>query len=477
MQHLSSASDVYHDALSQPRPPFPLSHDEQFTLAAAYLASLHPLQPCHVTDEPPGLSQAPEPYAAALPPSSLFDSHVHTCLTALHSSPFVPSLPQPYQHITDVAHRFDPTAQPQLYTASSVRAEAAVDSVKPSWHYPPYTSIDSSADHTLQEQLSDLASSCTAIPYMASPADAAWPVVTSTATSRVVPLSMKALAAADPLSVSPSHYPLTRLDSASHYSTDSASSYQSSASSVQSPLSPRQPTAVTRNRDQSYSGIQRADMDLYSDSVPSSAPLYTAPPPSPVVGSEQPVTILPLPSLVYSAVQSAISAALQASPASAAVPVTSSLSEKRKVVRLDAERRLKHRVIDANRRRRETVLVERFAQLSGQRNESLTRDRVTTLEVACDRYEELTRMVEDMKDRMIHLRERLLTLDSTALDGEQPYVKRKGTDRRRTARKRPDAQQGKLKRQLMQLNLPSQTSAGDTCKTTSTNTSDSTSQS
>ena len=73
----------------------------------------------------------------------------------------------------------------------------------------------------------------------------------------------------------------------------------------------------------------------------------------------------------------------------------------------DSERRYKHRLIDANRRKRETALLERFARLSGQTEERIQRDRVTTLEVACDRYEELVRSVDRMRARLSRMEKRL----------------------------------------------------------------------
>ena len=44
--------------------------------------------------------------------------------------------------------------------------------------------------------------------------------------------------------------------------------------------------------------------------------------------------------------------------------------------------------------------MERFAWLSGQKEERIQRDRVTTLEVACERYEELVGRMERMKAKM-----------------------------------------------------------------------------
>ena len=72
----------------------------------------------------------------------------------------------------------------------------------------------------------------------------------------------------------------------------------------------------------------------------------------------------------------------------------------------DSERRYKHRLIDANRRKRETALLERFARLSGQTAERIQRDRVTTLEVACERYEELVHTVDRMRERLSRMERR-----------------------------------------------------------------------
>ena len=72
----------------------------------------------------------------------------------------------------------------------------------------------------------------------------------------------------------------------------------------------------------------------------------------------------------------------------------------------DSERRYKHRLIDANRRKRETALLERFARLSGQTEERIQRDRVTTLEVACDRYEDLVKTVDRMRARLSQVEKR-----------------------------------------------------------------------
>ena len=458
---LPAGNEAYQDLHSQHHSTCASSYDEQFTLAAAYLASLQPpTQPSHATDERPTQSQTPQ-YGSSSPSSStLFDSHVSTCLAALHSSMFVPSPPQPYQHLAPVpssAHMYDLPSEPQPRTSLPFKYEEAASGASSSWHCPPNMSIESSKNHTLPDRHSSyMAAACVTQPYMHPPLDAASSVAAPS--NGVVSLSIRAQLSIESLSVPPMHYPLTRLESASHCSTDSVLSYQSSPSSAgPSPLSPPMLAAVKHNRNAQHDRNEQASSgqcDGYSTAPP--VVLIAASPPSPAAhDSAQPVNNLRLPSCIYPTVRSVISAALQAaSPSSDAASTVLAGSDKRKGDLLDTERRLKHRVIDANRRRRETILVERFAQLSGQRTEPLARDRVSTLEVACDRYEELTVAVEAMRARMRRMEERLQALDGTAANDNQAGSRGK----RRAARKRADGQSAQPKR-TTPSNLPSHATA------------------
>ena len=470
MQSSSSAS-THNEPLHHSASSYPLSYHDRFTLAAAYLASLQPpTQPSVLTDERPALPGTPDSYPQPASASSLFDSHVHSCLAAFHSSTFVPAPPQRWQ---SAGPAYQLTNQCESYTAAPMKREEAAESRDQSCFYQPYQRMEPSSQLGVQQpqQLADIASLCAAT----LPSDAASSTVSSV--TNVVSLSMQTQPSMERFSVSPSHYPLTRLDSASHCSTDSSSSYQSSLSSVQSPHSPTQPTSVPRSRDprssssSSSTGYQ-ADTGQYGSLCASPlAVALTAPQPSPVPvnGSEPSATSLRLPSFIYPTVHEALSAALQAAAADGGSTVSAAAEKRKGGGVLDTERRLKHRAIDANRRRREMLLVERFATLSGQRNEPLSRDRVTTLEVACDRYEELIRAGEAMRVKMRLMEERLQALGTSAVVGEQPHSKRKAAAGRRTVRQRTDGQADQFKRQPMQ-NCPLPSMAGESdCNTALSN--------
>ena len=77
-----------------------------------------------------------------------------------------------------------------------------------------------------------------------------------------------------------------------------------------------------------------------------------------------------------------------------------------------AWRKKKHREMDAWRRKKETAVVERFAALSGQQEEKVDekRDRVTTLEVACERYAALLDHVKGVEDELRREKERAASL-------------------------------------------------------------------
>ena len=77
-----------------------------------------------------------------------------------------------------------------------------------------------------------------------------------------------------------------------------------------------------------------------------------------------------------------------------------------------AWRKKKHREMDAWRRKKETAVVERFAALSGQQEEKVEekRDRVTTLEVACERYASLIDHVKGVEDELRREKERVASL-------------------------------------------------------------------
>ena len=452
MQPSASASVSYHDLQPSSNPAFPPPYDfEQFSFAAAYLASRHPPQHLsHKDDHRPVRPLSAECCPPSSASSSLFDAHVHSCLAALHPTTVVTSLAQQYQQelaptssssLTSLT-----TSKPHSFPVQPLKHEAAAGVGDPSWHHSLYPPIEASVDGTLQERVGDMAPVYAVRSHVTPPSHATWSMASADG-GGVVSLSMKLEAAAEPLSVSPSHYPLSRLESGSQCSTDSGSSYQSSLSSAHSPLSPPQSSAINFNFDALHGGVSQASGVPHSAySAPPAAVPLTAPPPSPVEVFDQPISSLQLPSFIYPTVKSAVSAALRAvSEPSAAVSTAPSAAEKRKTALLDTERRLKHRVIDANRRRRETILVERFAQLSGQRNEPLTRDRVSTLEVACDRYEELIRIAEAMKARMRCMEERLQALDGKPVASEQLHGKRKAAEGRHTVRKCTDVQHTQIK--------------------------------
>ena len=77
-----------------------------------------------------------------------------------------------------------------------------------------------------------------------------------------------------------------------------------------------------------------------------------------------------------------------------------------------AWRKKKHREMDAWRRKKETAVVERFAALSGQQEEKVEekRDRVTTLEVACERYASLIDHAKAVEDQLRREKERVASL-------------------------------------------------------------------
>ena len=95
---------------------------------------------------------------------------------------------------------------------------------------------------------------------------------------------------------------------------------------------------------------------------------------------------------------------------------TSSSSNARPVLRTAEERsawrKKKHREMDAWRRKKETAVVERFAVLSGQQEEKVEekRDRVTTLEVACERYAALIEHVQAVEEELRREKERVAAL-------------------------------------------------------------------
>ena len=93
--------------------------------------------------------------------------------------------------------------------------------------------------------------------------------------------------------------------------------------------------------------------------------------------------------------------------AAASTSAPSSPPVSRRPAPSQGDRRLKHRQIDAVRRRRELAVLDRFAALSGQREERVHRDRVSTLEVACDRYDALVRNTAALRRRMQRM-ERML---------------------------------------------------------------------
>ena len=77
-----------------------------------------------------------------------------------------------------------------------------------------------------------------------------------------------------------------------------------------------------------------------------------------------------------------------------------------------AWRKKKHREMDAWRRKKETAVVERFAVLSGQQEEKVEekRDRVTTLEVACERFASMIDHVKAVEDQLRTEKERVASL-------------------------------------------------------------------
>jgi len=429
----SSATEVYHDLQPHNHSTFPLSYDEQFTLAAAYLASLHP--PSTHFHRTAQQSQAPQLFPASFTSPSHIEDQVRSRLASLHLSTSAPSLPHSFQqqpYLSSAAHAYYPSGRSDEQLVSTVKHEAAAAMAESPWHYSLHGPVDSNASYTQQQQqhVSDMASVCAAQPHL-TPSDAVTTTVSTAATTSVFTRSAhaQALASVEPLSVSPLHYPLTRLESASQCSTDSHSSYQSSLSSLHSPLSPTQPPAISLSHGESQlSGVFQPAVELYHSysASPSTVP-FAAPPPSPADGSDQPINPLRLPSFIYPVVQSAITAALHAANPPPTVSHTS--AEKRKGAPFDAERRLKHRVIDANRRRRETVLLERFAQLSGQRDEPMTRDRVSTTV------------------RMRDMAQQLQALRGTAVDSERAPTSQKVADGRGSVRKRSKSQFSPSKRQ------------------------------
>ena len=287
-------------------------------------------------------------------------------------------------------------------------------------YYPPCQRIEPNTDLSPQQlllqqhQLADMASRCAASPRVAPVSNTVSSVV-STVTD-IVSLSVQARPCMERFSVSLSHHPLSRLNPASFHNPDSASSYQSSLSSMQSPVSPTHQATVPCYRDSHSSCfVNQADpgQQCHRFASPLAAPRTALQPsPLPVNRSEQSVASLYQPSSIYATMQEATSAAPVA--ANTAVnggsPVSATAAEKRKGGVVDTGRRLKHRVVDANRRQREMVVVERLATLSGQRDEPQSRDRATTLEVACDRYEELTWVVEEMRVKMCSMEEQLQAL-------------------------------------------------------------------
>ena len=91
-------------------------------------------------------------------------------------------------------------------------------------------------------------------------------------------------------------------------------------------------------------------------------------------------------------------------------------SNQRPVLRTAEERsawrKKKHREMDAWRRKKETAVVERFAVLSGQQEEKVEekRDRVTTLEVACERYATLIDHAKAVEEELRREKERVAAL-------------------------------------------------------------------
>ena len=77
-----------------------------------------------------------------------------------------------------------------------------------------------------------------------------------------------------------------------------------------------------------------------------------------------------------------------------------------------AWRKKKHREMDAWRRKKETAVVERFAALSGQQEEKVEekRDRVTTLEVACERYASLIDHVKALEEELRREKDRVASM-------------------------------------------------------------------
>ena len=95
---------------------------------------------------------------------------------------------------------------------------------------------------------------------------------------------------------------------------------------------------------------------------------------------------------------------------------SSSNNQQRPMLRTAEERsawrKKKHREMDAWRRKKETAVVDRFAVLSGQQEEKVEekRDRVTTLEVACERYAALIDHVKAVEDELRREKERVAVL-------------------------------------------------------------------
>ena len=475
MQSSSLRDATYTAPLLHLRAPSQPSHDEQFSMAAAYLASLQPPPP---PSRPPYERPAPTQSPDWPPPSSstpsLFDSHVTSCLSQLHSSSLAPPPSELFHPSSAASHLLGPMEQPQLYEPAHARHGVAGSRRNPFWQFAPCVSIEASVQQA--PGYVQTAQSVAMAPVVSLQSHAASMLDMSSSlsfnSSPAASLSVSVQSSAEPFSVPPSQYPLSRAESASLCSTDSSSSYRSSSSSVHSPVSPpRQPQPPAYLGELQSASAYPAAVPLHvshSTSSESITSLASTPLALPLDdANDQSVSSLRLPPYIYPSVQSAISAALQhITPTSSGSSVSLS-ADKRRGEQFDSERRIKHRIIDANRRERESVLVERFAQLSGQRHETLSRDRVSTLEVACDRYEELTRVVEAMKDRMRRMEERLHARDSPAAPDEAGSSRRKSKESRRAARARSEAQHSSLERRPKQSPVQPQPAAvSDKCEVT-----------
>ena len=125
-----------------------------------------------------------------------------------------------------------------------------------------------------------------------------------------------------------------------------------------------------------------------------------------------------------------------ASSSSAAPPLSSSARPMlRSPEERSAWRKQKHREMDAWRRKKETAVVERFAALSGQTEEKVDekRDRVTTLEVACERYAQLLDRMKAMEDELKAEKERHAALTAEAARLRLQAEDREGAAADRTA--------------------------------------------